>query len=65
MRSSFTDIEIDRYRTNGFLAVPDFLAPEELEQWRETVTEAVARSAQERTGKNSENSPSSGPAFLL
>jgi phytanoyl-CoA hydroxylase len=54
MRSSFTDIEIDHYRTNGFLAVPDFLAPEELEQWRETVTEAVARSAQERTGKNSE-----------
>jgi len=54
MRSSFTTTEVDDYRTQGFLSVPDFLTPEELARWREVVDAAVAETHQERSGKNSE-----------
>ncbi len=54
MRSSFTDTELADYRSNGFLSVPDFLSPTELQQWREIVTSTVEQISLPRTGKNSE-----------
>lgn len=41
MRQRFTDEEIQSYRSNGFLSIPDFLSAEELETWRAVVTGAV------------------------
>jgi phytanoyl-CoA hydroxylase len=38
MRTTITQDEIDRYRRDGFVLMPDFLSPEELEGWR-AVTE--------------------------
>lgn len=40
MRSSLSQAEIDTYRQNGFLTVPDFLTPTELEHWRKVVDRA-------------------------
>lgn len=54
MRSKFSPAEIETYRTNGFLSVPDFLSTSELDQWREVVDAAVAEAHRELTGKNSE-----------
>ena len=54
MRSSFSHQEIEQYRTNGFLTVPDFLSADELDEWRGIVDAAVAGSHRELTGKNSE-----------
>ena len=42
MRSTFTDHEVAEYRSNGFLAVPDFLTAAELAYWREVVDAAMA-----------------------
>lgn len=41
MRQTFTPFEINFYRDNGFLAVPDFLSRNELERWRPAVQHAV------------------------
>lgn len=41
MRTELTSQEIESYRNDGFLAVSDFLTPDELQQWREAVDEAV------------------------
>lgn len=54
MRSSFTQTEIADYRDKGFLAVDDFLTPEELAHWREVVDAAVAAVAGNQAGRNSE-----------
>jgi len=54
MRSSFSQQEIEDYRTNGFLAVPNFLTADELAHWREVVDAAVAATYQAPSGKNSE-----------
>jgi phytanoyl-CoA hydroxylase len=54
MRSSFTKQEIAEYRSNGFLAVPDFLSPDELAHWREIVDAAVASVGVGNSGRNSE-----------
>lgn len=41
MRYKLTSNEINSYKENGFLIVDDFLSPEELEVWRESVFAAV------------------------
>ena len=42
MNYELTDDQIASYRENGFLVVDDFLNAEELEEWRDAVTEAIA-----------------------
>jgi len=42
MRDGLSGAEIESYRTNGFLAVEDFLSPAELEQWRDVADAAVS-----------------------
>lgn len=54
MRSRFTNQEIEDYRSNGFLAVEDFLAADELARWREIVDAAVAEAHNDQSGRNSE-----------
>jgi ectoine hydroxylase-related dioxygenase (phytanoyl-CoA dioxygenase family) len=46
MREQVTESDIQAYRTNGFVAIPDFLSPAELEIWRELVDDAVAARGQ-------------------
>lgn len=53
MRTELGGTEIAAYRENGFVAVPDFLAPDELAAWREAVHEAVgARGDYKTPGKD-------------
>ncbi len=47
MRTQITEQQIADYRQNGFLLIEDFLDKEELETWREAVTEAL----EERGGR--------------
>lgn len=42
MRTTLTDEEVAQYRTDGFLAIDDFLNPSELAGWREAVDAAIA-----------------------
>ncbi len=42
MRTELTREQVEGYRENGFLVIEEFLPPEELREWREAVTEAVA-----------------------
>lgn len=42
MKTDLTPQQIASYRTNGFLVLDEFLTPDELEQWREAVDQAVA-----------------------
>lgn len=46
MKSELRKEDIDFYAKNGFVVIEDFLPPEELEQWRVSVQEAI----QERNG---------------
>lgn len=41
MKHQVTQAQIQSYRNNGFIALEDFLSPEELEHWRKVVTDAV------------------------
>jgi ectoine hydroxylase-related dioxygenase (phytanoyl-CoA dioxygenase family) len=41
MKTDVTQDQIAFYRENGFIVLHDFLNPDELEEWREAVTEAV------------------------
>lgn len=43
MKHKLTPQEIDRYRTDGFIVIEDFLSQEELENWREALNEAVEK----------------------
>ncbi len=43
MNDQLTPDQIASYRDNGFLVIPDFLAPEELATWRQHVDDAVAK----------------------
>ena len=54
MRSSFTEREIADYRTNGFLAVDDFVNQDELAEWREAVDAAMIAVPGKQAGRNSE-----------
>jgi phytanoyl-CoA hydroxylase len=47
MRTQITEQQVASYRENGFLLIEDFLNKEELETWREGVTEAL----EERGGR--------------
>src|ERR1700744_5048777 len=47
MRTHITEQQISDYRENGFLLIEDFLDKDELETWREAVTEAL----EERGGR--------------
>lgn len=42
MRYSISDQQIEQYQREGFLLIEDFLAPEELEEWRAATESAVA-----------------------
>jgi phytanoyl-CoA hydroxylase len=52
MKSHLTKKQIQSYREQGFLLVKDFLSAEELDFWREAVTEAV----EQRGGRKFPNS---------
>jgi phytanoyl-CoA hydroxylase len=41
MKSDISIEQIEQYRENGFLVVEDFLDPDELHHWRESVTTAI------------------------
>ena len=43
MRDTISRQQIDFYQENGFIIIEDFLAPDELEEWRRCVDEAVAQ----------------------
>lgn len=45
MKTNLTPEQIAFYQDNGYIVIPDFLTPEELETWREAVDEAVATRA--------------------
>src|SRR6185312_3456439 len=52
MNYKLTQEQIESYRHNGFLVVDNFLSPEELEEWRRNVMEAVReRAGQKMPGK--------------
>ncbi|UCH26423.1 MAG: phytanoyl-CoA dioxygenase family protein [Trueperaceae bacterium] len=42
MKTEITKAQIEDYRENGFLVIPDFLTLEELTVWRDAVDDAVA-----------------------
>ncbi len=43
MKSELSPSEIQQYRQDGFLVIEDFLSPDELEQWRSALEEAVSK----------------------
>jgi ectoine hydroxylase-related dioxygenase (phytanoyl-CoA dioxygenase family) len=47
MKSQLSNFQISFYQQNGYIVIEEFLSPEELEFWREAVTEAV----EERGGR--------------
>jgi len=59
MNYQLTKEQIDSYQQNGFLVVDNFLNPEELEDWRKNVMEAVRERAGQKmpgkTGKTGED----------
>jgi len=52
MNTTITSEQIESYRDNGYLLIPDFLDTAELEEWRASVSEAIAeRKGQKIPGK--------------
>lgn len=52
MKTSVSQSQIDYYQENGFVIIEDFLAPDELDHWRETVMRAISnRKGQKIPGK--------------
>ena len=45
MKHQVTKEQIESYQSSGFIVIENFLSPEELEHWRETVTAAVKERA--------------------
>jgi len=43
MNAELTQSQIDFYRDNGYVVIEDFLNAQELETWRDAVTEAIAQ----------------------
>jgi len=43
MNTTITQAQIDRYRADGFVVVPDFLSRAELDDWRDALDEALGR----------------------
>ena len=50
MRTTATEQEVERYRRDGFLLMPDFLDAGELEEWRTAVERGVAARLAEEDG---------------
>ena len=48
MRDGISQEQIDFYQEQGYLIIEDFLGPEELEEWRRCVDEAVAQREERR-----------------
>ena len=61
MNYQLTKAQIDSYQQNGFLVVENFLSPQELEEWREIVMEAVReRAGQKMPGKGGKTGEDDG-----
>jgi phytanoyl-CoA hydroxylase len=58
MKSEATQEQIDKYQAQGFLVIPDFLNPDELEHWRRVTQEAVELRLKE-TNLNNQRDPDS------
>ncbi len=43
MKNTLSPEQVERYQRDGFLVIEDFLTPEELERWRQAVSEAVEK----------------------
>ena len=56
MRDAISQEQIDFYQENGFIIIEDFLAPDELEEWRRCVDEAVAQRDDRKTADGSRRS---------
>lgn len=53
MKHELTAQQIADYNKNGFVVIEDFLSPDELEYWRNAVTEAIEqRNGQKMPGKD-------------
>jgi phytanoyl-CoA hydroxylase len=48
MNTNLTQTQIDAYRDNGFVIHENFLTPDELEEWRDAIDEAVTGRGRER-----------------
>jgi hypothetical protein len=59
VRTRITEQEVEDYRRDGFVLMPDFLSPEELEEWR-TATE---RGVQTRLARRDELSNAAGEPY--
>lgn len=52
MNTSVSQSQIDYYQQNGFVIIEDFLTPDELDHWRQTVMSAISnRAGQKIPGK--------------
>nr|WP_068893220.1 phytanoyl-CoA dioxygenase family protein [Pedobacter panaciterrae] len=61
MKTQITKQQIEDYRKNGFLLIEDFLDKDELEIWREAVTEAlVQRDGRKLPGKDTKTGEEDG-----
>jgi hypothetical protein len=43
MKNELSHLQIEKYQSDGFLVIEDFLSEEELKTWREALDEAVAK----------------------
>jgi phytanoyl-CoA hydroxylase len=59
VRTAITDDEVERYRRDGFVLIPDFLSADELEEWRGV----VERGVQARLTRDDELSNAGGDAY--
>jgi hypothetical protein len=57
VRSTLSPAEIDAYRRDGFLLMPDFLSADELERWRSAVTRAATRRLDRNDGLSNAGTP--------
>jgi ectoine hydroxylase-related dioxygenase (phytanoyl-CoA dioxygenase family) len=48
MRTEVTQDEVEFYQTNGYIVLHDFLTPDELEEWRTAVDEAIQHRGKQR-----------------
>ena len=48
MNTDVTQAQIDSYQENGFIVLHDFLTPDELEEWRDAIDEAVRSRGKQR-----------------
>lgn len=53
MKNELSDEQVKSYRENGFIVIENFLSPDELDHWRETVMHAIKnRAGQKMPGKS-------------